>query len=127
MSGIELVDGRGVLGEEWRFVIGVFNCSPMFVVPGPFPADMDLVDRYVVNLSAMTVDRDGEPLGAMRGFDPIAVAPSPLVILDIIIKHKDIRLQDLVEITPPGDIGWLEDYTACHTRTSYLLSISLIT
>jgi hypothetical protein len=60
----------------------------------------------------------------MQRFNPVAVTPAPLVILDVIVKHKNISLDDLVKVTTPGDVGWLEDYTARHNRTAYLLSIS---
>ena len=71
-------------------MIGVFDRPPMFLVPGSFPADMDLVDRYVFYLSTMTVDRDAKPLHAIRGLDPVPVAPTPFIILDVIVEHKDI-------------------------------------
>ena len=119
MFGIKLPNNGRKLGEERGFMIGVFNRAPVLLVPGSLPADVDLVNGYVFDLGAMTVDRDGEPLGSTGCFDPVAIAPAPLIILDVIIEYEDIRFQDLVEVASPGDIGGLEDYTACHAPTPW--------
>ena len=59
-------------------MIGVFDRPPMLLVPGSLPTDADLVDRDMLNLSSMAVDRNGKPSGALRRFDPIAVPPTAL-------------------------------------------------
>jgi hypothetical protein len=99
----------------------------MLLVPGSLPADADLVDRDVLNLGCMAVDWDSKPSGALRGFDAIAIPPTARIILDIVIEHKNIRFDDLVEVTAPGDIGGLEDNTARHNGRAYRLSISWMT
>jgi hypothetical protein len=79
----------------------------MFFIPGSIPGDVDLIDGDIFRLSALAMNRDCEPLDTMRSFYSISVAPTAFIVLDIIEKHEDVGLVNLVEITTPGDIGGL--------------------
>ena len=79
----------------------------MLVVPGLAPVDEDLVDGSVLDRRAATVDWDGQPLNPLMGLDAVAIAPTVLVVLDIIIKDENVSLIDLVEIAAPGDVRGL--------------------
>jgi hypothetical protein len=81
----------------------------MSLVPGFVPHNPDLVNGNIPCLRAAAVDRNGQPLFPMRGFDLIPVPPAALVVLDIIIKNKQVGAPNLIENSPPGDIGRLQN------------------
>jgi len=50
---------------------------------------------------------DGEPLRLAGEFDPIAVPPPMLVVLDVVIKDERVHFLDLVKEASPGNVGGL--------------------
>ncbi len=48
--------------------------------------------------------RNGQPLPAVRRFDPVAVLPFILLVLNRAQQHKDIGPVDLIEIAEPWQI-----------------------
>ena len=79
----------------------------MLSIPVLLPVDPYLVNGCLVRLNAFCKHRNGKPGGAIIRFYSIPVAPAIFVIFYIVVKNKDIRHGDLMEITPPGNIGWL--------------------
>ena len=71
--------------------------------------DAHLVDRQAGDDVAACGDRDRQPVRAVGGLDPVAVAPAVLVVLHVVVEDEDVRLLDLVEVAAPGDIRRLED------------------
>jgi hypothetical protein len=81
----------------------------MILIPGIIPYDPNLADWNIFDLGTTAVDRNGQPLPASGCLDLIAVAPTALIVLHIVIKYKEIGAADLIKIPPPGNVGWLED------------------
>src|SRR5262245_15864867 len=81
----------------------------MFVLPPSIRANANVLDQRALRLHAFVVDGNREPFHGLGGVDPIAGSPTPGVILHVVVKDKTIRLPDLVEISAPGNIRWLEN------------------
>ena len=79
------------------------------LVPGGFPYNADLMDGNILGLSAEDVNRNGQPLLAMRRFDLVAVAPATLIVLYVIVKNEQVRPLDLIEHTASWNVGRLQD------------------
>ena len=72
----------------------------MFASPVGLVVDYDFpVGRLILSPGE---DRHGQPLGPLGGFDPVAISPGVLVVLDIIVDDKDVASVHLGEISKPG-------------------------
>ena len=108
---IKVLKERQVPGKVRRLFIRMSNGIPMRLIPGSISDDADLVDGNVLRLRPMAVDRNRQPLPATRGLDPVAVTPTTLVILHVVIKDKQIGPPDLVKIASPRNVGRLQNYS----------------
>ena len=80
----------------------------MRLCPRLGPVNAHILDGDTLH-DTFAMHRDGEPLFALMGLDLVAVAPAMFVVLNIIIKDKQISAANLIEISPPGNIGRLQD------------------
>lgn len=89
---------------------GVRDGQRFYVVRSPDfrPINLDLFYQPALGRPG-TVDRDGQPLLPLYGLDLIAVAPTVLVVLNIIVEDEKVCSMDLVENSAPGDVGRLQD------------------
>src|SRR5262245_1370082 len=91
---------------------------PMFVLPPRIRANANVLDQRALCSQACGIDGNREPFHALGGFDPIPVSPAPSVVLHVVEKDKTIRLPNLVEISAPGNIRWLENDALHRSLTS---------
>ena len=62
------------------------------------------IDPHIVDVLAESMDyRHSEPLPPLRRSNTIAVLPLIFFELDIVQRHKEIRLVDLIEIPEPRE------------------------
>src|SRR5689334_18705443 len=81
----------------------------VILTPWIVPRDLNLINRNIFRLRPMTMNGDRQPLFATGRLDLIAIAPTALIILDIIVKNKQVGAADLVKIAAPRNIGGLEN------------------
>ncbi len=85
------VRGPGVGGPEG---------FPVFASPGGAAVDAHLANP----LGKPVGHRNGHPLPALGRFDPVAVLPFVLLVLNVIEDQKHVGALDLVQIPQPGKV-----------------------
>ncbi len=97
--------------EEWRFRIRMADCSSVLAAPVLIPTDFDIENPG--GLPVHGANRDGQPFRSHRRLDLVPVAPPSPVILNVIQKDEYVRFLNLVEISTPRYVRWLQ-YDAFH-------------
>src|SRR5215207_150321 len=106
---VKRIEQQPVSVEVRRFRIGLLDGFKMDFSPGVLPDDPNLMDGNILGLGPAAMDRDGQPLPATWSLDLVAIAPAAFIVLDVIIKNKQIGTVDLIKISSPWDVGWLEN------------------
>jgi hypothetical protein len=63
----------------------------------------------------MVQHRNGQPLRAVLRLDSVAIAPSVLVVLHIVVVHEHVRTTQLIEEAKPGQISGLQHDERAYT------------
>jgi len=93
--GVELADGRQMLAP-------------------PIPAIVDLDVENGLCAAPVMQNRDRQPDGAFRPLHAVAVAPTVLVELHVVIVHENVGFAQEIEISEPGQVAWLQDDEGFH-------------
>jgi hypothetical protein len=59
-------------------------------------------------------NRHGKPNGALWTLHPVAIAPTVLVEMYIVVMYEYIRFLQQIEISEPGQISRLQDHKRRH-------------
>src|SRR6266576_3718099 len=69
----------------------------------------DVTNGRATAENTAVVDRDGQPMGASWRLDAISVAPTVLVVLNIVVEDEYVRTMDEIKVPTPRDVGRLND------------------
>jgi hypothetical protein len=64
--------------------------------------------------TATVQDGHRQPVGSLRAFHLISIAPPVLVKVDVVQMHKDIGSLHLIKISEPREVSGLQDDQGCH-------------
>jgi hypothetical protein len=109
---------RQVALEVRRSRVRMLQRFQMTLIPGVMPGNPNLVDGYIFDLRAAAMDRNRQPLLALWRFDLITVPPATFIVLHIIIKNEQIGAINLIKISSPGNVRWLENDNVHFSTTS---------
>jgi hypothetical protein len=92
--------------KMWRTPITLHQCFPM--CKGPVRTIDQRIFNFLVILT-LNLNRNRQPLYAVRGLDLVSVAPVAPGVLHVVVEDKLIYEGDHVEIALPRDVVGLKD------------------
>jgi hypothetical protein len=81
----------------------------MLFIPMSIPNDRNIFNFRALAHTTFRINWNGNPLRTLGSFDAIPITPPVLVILNTIIKNKNVCLLYLVKKSPPGNVAGLKN------------------
>src|ERR1700730_1619410 len=98
--------------DEGRARVELADCRQMLAPPILPIVDLDIENR--LSRASVVENGNGQPDGALRTLPAVAVAPTVLVELHVVVMHEHVGFLQEVEISEPGQIARLQDHERCH-------------
>ncbi len=77
--------------------------------PVSIPHDFDIDNIFRLRHHTFCRYRNRQPLLTVRCFDQVSISPAMLVVLNVIVEHEHVGLENLVEVSAPRNIRWLQN------------------